>query len=368
MTGFPTRPDLLTAGWLTRILRAAGRLTDDREVRTFSVQSIGDGVGMVGRVVRVELGYAEDDPAAPASLVVKFAHEVAANRAVGTGLRAYEREVVFYNRIAGSVAVPKPECYFAAVDGNTGECVVVLEDMRRYRVGDQLAGVGFDEARQVIDAVTPLHARYWGDTGSEDLREAVRVGSTWKELYLPMVEATWRNCVTRLGDCIPAEVAGSLAGYVAGFGRLHDVMADRVQTLVHGDPRMDNLMFRVAGEGPPVVLLDWQTLMVTNPLHDLALLLGMSATTVARRAMEDELVRYYHSRVTGLGIAGYRLEQAFDDYDVALLYMMSVALVLGGAFDPANERGRRLAEEVVRRSCASVVDRGLLERIPAPAG
>ena len=81
--------------------------------------------------------------------------------------------------------------------------------------------------------------------------------------------------------------------------------------------------------------------------------------------MEDELIRYYHAKLTGLGVEGYTLEQCYDDYDLAVLYMMSVALVMGGAFDPANERGKRLAEEVLRRACASVVDRGLLARIPA---
>lgn len=365
MSNFPSQPERLTAEWLTRILRSAGRLTDDQEIRELSVQSIGDGVGMVGRVVRVELGYQDHGLLAPSSLVVKFAHEIEANRAIGMGLRVYEREVTFYNQIAGSVEVPKPACYFAAVEKATGESVVVLEDMRGYRNGDQLAGVGLAEAKQVIDAVTPLHAAYWGNTGHEFLQDAMRVDSTWTEPYMRIVEGSWRNCIAQFGYCIPAEVKESLAGYVGGLRRLHGLMGERAQTLVHGDPRMDNLMFNNGDDGPPVVLLDWQTLMITNPLHDLVLMLSMSATTEARRSMEDELVRYYHSKVVKLGVTGYSLEQCYDDYDLAVLYMMSVALIMGGAFDPANERGRRLAEEVLRRSCASVLDRGTLERIPA---
>jgi Ecdysteroid kinase-like family len=364
MTDFPTRPDLLTAEWLTRMLRSAGRLTDDREVVTFSVHRIGHGVGMVGRVVRVELEYSGHAPAPLASVVIKFAHEVAANRAIGMRLRIYEREVTFYNQIAGSLAVPRPACFFAAVVKETGESIVVLEDMRRYRDGDQLVGVNLDEAKLVIDAVTPLHAAYWNNTGQELLRDALRVASNWKDGYMPVVEATWRNCAAHFGYCIPPEVEESLAEYVGGLPRLHEVMGERAQTLVHGDPRMDNLMFDDGGDGPAVVLLDWQTVMITNPLHDLALMLSMSATIAARRSMEDELIRYYHSQVTALGVEDYRLDQCYDDYDVAVLYLMSVALVMGGAFDPANERGKRLAEEVLRRSCASVVDRGLLERIP----
>jgi hypothetical protein len=104
--------------------------------------------------------------------------------------------------------------------------------------------------------------------------------------------------------------------------------------------------------------------MVSNPLHDLALMLSMSAATDVRRSIEDELVHYYFSKVVELGVTGYSLDQCYEDYDLAVLYLMSVALVMGGAFDPANERGQRLAEEVLRRSCASVVDRGLLTRIP----
>lgn len=354
---FPRQPEKLTPEWLTRMLGA--------EVRGFSVQAIGHGVGMVGSTLRVELEYQDDGLIAPASLVMKFAHEVAARRAVGLKLRLYETEVTFYNHIAGSVAVPKPACYFAALDPETGECLIVLEDMRRYRQGDSLTGVGLAEAKHVIDAFTPLHAAYWENTGQEYLRNAMRVDSTWKEPYMELVEGTWRNCIAQFGSCIPAEINESMPAYVGGLGRLHAIMADRAQTLSHGDPRMDNMMFNEGEVGPPVVLLDWQTLMVTNPLHDLAYMLSQSATIEARRAMEDELVRYYHAKLTELGVTGYSLEQCYDDYDLALLYMMTVAFVMGGAFNPANERGKRLAEETLRRSCMSVVDRGLLTRIPA---
>ena len=365
MPTFPTQPALLTNEWLTWMLRSAGELTDAQAVRDFATRSIGDGVGMVGQVLRVDLTYQGDGPAAPASVVMKFAHELEANRAIGNGLRIYRTEVTFYNRIAGSLEVPKPACYFAAVAEETGEFLVVLEDPRGYRAGDQLAGVGLDGAKLVMDAVTPLHAAYWDNTGQDFLRDAMRVSSTWMEAYMPSVEGSWRSCVERFGYCIPDDVERSLADYVAGLRRLHAIMGDRTQTLLHGDPRLDNVMFNEGDQGPPVVLLDWQTVMISNPLHDLALLLSMSVTTDTRRAIEDDMVRYYHSRLVGLGVSDYSLQQCFEDYDLAVLYMMSVALVLGGAFQPANERGRRLAEEVLRRSCAAVVDRGMLERIRA---
>ena len=43
---------------------------------------------------------------------------------------------------------------------------------------------------------------------------------------------------------------------------------------------------------------------------------------------------------------------------------LAVGVIIGGAFDPANERGKALAEEGLRRSTAAVADRGLLKLIP----
>ena len=135
-------------------------------------------------------------------------------------------------------------------------------------------------------------------------------------------------------------------------------MGRRTQTLVHGDVRVDNVMF-----GPddqhPVVLIDWQAVMVSNPLQDLAYLLSQNLTVDDRRAHEDELVRYYFDQLVALGVTGYTLEQCWDDYDVGVLYLLSYPLIIGGAFDPANERGKQLAEEVLRRSSQTVTDRGL---------
>ena len=366
MTSFPVRPEMLTTEWLGRILRSAGHLVGDQGVRGFSVESIGDGVGMVGRVIRVGLEYRGHGVSAPPSLVIKFAHEVAANRAVGMKLGIYQREVIFYNEIARVVAVPKPACYFAAVAEETGEFIVVLEDMVRYRQGDQLTGVSLDEAKHVVDALAPLHAAFWGNTDQELLHGVMRVDSTWTEPHMQLVGTNWESCAARFGHCIPEVIARSLPAYVRALRPFHTVMGNRTQTLLHGDPRMDNLMFNDGVDGPPVILLDWQTVLISNPLHDVALMLSMSATIEARRTMEEELIRYYHARLMDHGVTGYCLQQCREDYDLAVPYMLSVALILGGAFNPANERGRRLAEAVISRSCAAILDRGVLDRVTGP--
>lgn len=366
MAHFPAQPEQLSAAWLTEILRAAKAVAADEEVADFTVASIGDGVGLLGMVVRLELTYRGGTGVGPESLVIKFAHPVPANRAIAMNLHMYEREVTFFTKIADSVDVPKPVCYHAEVDTDTGENVVVLEDLRRYRAADQVAGVNADDAKLVIDAFVPLHAAYWGNTDHEMLHSAMRIDSNYIEAFMPGVEGTWENCVQQFGDCITEDVKAALPRYMSGMRQLHGVMGRRTQTLVHGDVRMDNVMFGSGGDlqEHPVVLIDWQALMVSNPMHDMAYMVSQSLSVEDRRAHEDELVQHYHARLGERGVRDYSIEQCWDDYDVAVLYLLSYPLIIGGAFDPANDRGRQLAEEVLRRSSQTVSDRGLLARIP----
>jgi aminoglycoside phosphotransferase (APT) family kinase protein len=48
-------------------------------------------------------------------------------------------------------------------------------------------------------------------------------------------------------------------------------------SLVHGDYRLDNLMFPLAGQD--VVAVDWQTITVAHPTRDLSYFLGTSLPT-----------------------------------------------------------------------------------------
>ena len=179
----------------------------------------------------------------------------------------------------------------------------------------------------------------------------------------PGVEGTWERCVEQFGSCITPDVLAALDRYIAVIRPFHPVMGRRTQTLVHGDVRLDNVLFG-HDDQHPVVLIDWQAVMISNPLQDLSYLLSQNLTVADRRAHEDELVRYYYDKVCSLGVADYTLEQCWDDYDVGVLYLLSYPLIIGGAFDPANDRGKQLAEEMLRRSSQTVTDRGLLARVP----
>jgi hypothetical protein len=361
MANFPAQPEQLTTGWLTDTLRASGALGADRSVSGFEITPVGAGTGLLGMVMRVHLQYDGGAPGSePASLVVKFSHPVEANRAIAMNTNMYAREVSFFHDIAGSVDVPKPFCHFAAVDVEAGENIVVLEDLGAYRAGDQVAGVSPDDVKLIIDAIAPLHAAYWGNCDIPLLANFMRIDSSYAEKFPPSVYATWENCLVQFPDAIAADVQPHVARYVEQLPRLMADMGARTQTVVHGDVRLDNVMFGGGDGQHPVVMVDWQAIMVSIPLHDMSYLLSQSLDVDVRREHEAELIEYYHAKLQELGVADVTLQECWDGYDAGVLFLFSYPLIIGGFCQMDDPRGVELAGAVLERSSATVSDRNLL--------
>ena len=140
-------------------------------------------------------------------------------------------------------------------------------------------------------------------------------------------------------------------------------MGARTQTVVHGDVRLDNVMFGGGPDQHPVVMVDWQAIMVSNPLHDLSYLLSQSLDVELRRAHETELVEYYYERLRSLGVDDITLQECWDGYDAGVLFLFSYPLIIGGFCDMDDPRGVQLARAVLERSSATVSDRGLVRHL-----
>ncbi len=85
-------PEALTPEWLTSALRACGAL-EGAEVIRFDASSLGEGVGILGQLVRVSLDYDTDVDEAPKSVIAKFPTATPENRAIGHGLGHYAASV-----------------------------------------------------------------------------------------------------------------------------------------------------------------------------------------------------------------------------------------------------------------------------------
>ncbi|WP_280503071.1 phosphotransferase [Nocardia farcinica] len=216
----------LTPEFLTRAL--------GRHVRATHTEPVG--TGQIGAVHRIHL----DGDDVPPTVLAKLPSADPAARAMLAG--AYRQEMLFYTRLAGTVAVRAPRCHYAAARADGAEFTLLLEDMAPARQGDQLAGCGLAEAVAAVRNLAALHAPRWCDPSllAEDgldlatTEEADMLG----EYYGPAVD----TFLDRLGDRIDPADHITLRGCVEITPTWLLARPERY-ALVHGDYRLDNLLF-----------------------------------------------------------------------------------------------------------------------------
>jgi hypothetical protein len=366
--GFPVSAEEVTPAWLTDVLRSSGAIGVGHEVATVAVSRLGVGAGFMGSVERLTLTYS-GEPGAVSSVVVKSAAPDPEMRELVRGYRNYEREVGFFRDVAGELGDGVPRCYAAQIDGPSNHFVLVLEDLSAgFRDGDQVAGATAREARDCLDVQAELHARYWHARARRDLDWVLRVDG---DFFVPTMRAAfvpgWAGITERFPELVPEglrELGPGFADHVPALARR---LAQCPQTLVHSDFRLDNLMFAREPGALPVKVLDWQGILVSAGVHDVAFLLSQNLADGVREAHERELVEHYHRALVGHGIDDYPLARLWDDYRVAVLLEWVYAAIIGGTLPMADERSRALFAAMVGRSGQAIVDLdalSLLESLP----
>ena len=144
-----------------------------------------------------------------------------------------------------------------------------------------------------------------------------------------------------------------------------DALIDQIlqgpRTLVHGDYRADNLMYRDNGDGQDLLVIDWQITNQGAGTFDLGYLMSGSVDAEVRRGLEMDVLRRYHSQLLEGGVEGYDFAQCFHDYRRALLIGFTYCVQGGGAADLTHPRTIALLEGIARRCEAAVEDHGLTE-------
>ena len=337
--------DELTPAWLSSAL--------GRRVDTVTARPVG--TGQIGTCFRLTL---TGDPHLPATVLAKLPAADPAARALLAN--PYRTELRFYREILPTLAVRAPQPYYADMAAEGGDFVLLLEDLAPAEQGDQIAGCTVDQVRDAVVNLAGLHGPRWCDPTLLAIEGLALNGpddaTLMAELFGPAV------------DLFLSNLAGLLApGDEATVRAVPDVIerwalarAERFG-LVHGDYRLDNLLFPPGG-GPGVVAVDWQTLSLALPARDLAYAIATSLDPDARRAAERELVAAYHAALVGHGVAAYSLEECWDDYRFAQLQVPLVA-VFGQAYGARTERGDRMFAVMTARSCAAVRDLGTLDLV-----
>lgn len=319
---FPSQPQALTREYLRSAL--------GRPIEDFRVELFGEGAGIIGQVTRVHLTTEHGEE----TIIAKFPSPSPENRAVAATYDMYGREVGFYRDIATTVSVRVPDCYHVVYDPESLDFLLLLEDLKDMRIGDQVAGCTQADAHRVIEGIAKLAASSWGRQSglvphnNPGQRDGMIAGF---QMGWPVVQAQFADLIPdsarRLGEQIPAAVPELLTR-----------LGTPPVCISHADVRLDNIFF---GDSE-IALVDWQSVCASAPEQDLAYFVTQSLSDSVRRS--EDWVQIYHDHLIALGVSDYSLAQCRERYVTAALYLVCYATIISGTLDLANARGRRLGE------------------------
>lgn len=346
--------DELDAAWLAQALESG-------PIASFETEPIG--TGQMSESHRVSLLYAEGrPPGAPASVVLKLAAQDMASRATGVGLGIYAREVRFYDELGPRIGGPLPACSLALFDESEGWFTLLLEDASDARAGDQIAGCGVAEARLAMEALARLHAPVLGDP--------TLAGTDWLNRPSPINQALVAQLlpgfIERYGERISEEHRALCERFV---GRLDAWLGDRrePQGLVHGDFRLDNLLFGTGEAAKPLTVVDWQTVGWGGAVTDAAYFLGGGLRIEDRREHERELLGAYHAALLANGVEEGVLpwELCWEEYRRHAFAGVLMS-ILAPMIVERTERGDEMFMAMLARHAQHALDLEAEELLPAP--
>lgn len=348
----PRCPEDVTPQWLSTALGA-----DVTAVKTAPI-----GTGQTGATYRLTVTYSgEQERDLPTTFAVKLpSQDETVRERVALGYRA---EHAFYTHVADAVRVPIPRHYYCDISDDGGDIVLLLADMAPAVQGDQIRGCDGVEAELAVRALAGLHGPTWCDPKWADFPGLVMsmvTGDAAKGLGDVAIMAT-QITLDRLGDRMSAEnrstatesMALTTPWLLSEPGRF---------SLMHGDYRLDNLLF--TPDRTEVTVVDWQTLGAGLPARDLAYFTATSLLPEQRADLDEQLVAAYHDELLGYGITGYDRDACWRDYRLGMLQAPLIT-TLGCAFTSNTERGDEMMRVMLERGCQAIRDLDSLALIDA---
>ena len=208
-----------------------------------------------------------------------------------------------------------------------------------------------------IDALAGLHAQLWG---APELASA-----TWLARSTPqergrtheLLARLWPGFLERYRDRAGEEVVRVGTALVDDPGDYFSAALPS-RTLVHGDYRLDNLLFaeRAGGHAGGLVarIVDFQTVSHGCGVQDLSYFLGAGLLPEVRRAHEGELVARWRAALATRGVATDPDEVGhwYRRYAMAGLIMAVVASMIV----KRTERGDEMFTTMARRHARHAAD------------
>lgn len=348
----PTTTSDISAGWLTSTLREFGTLPADVSVASVQGEVLPSGVGFMGEVGRLRVAYS-GECSAPESIIAKIPTQNETVRGMLAAANIFEREARFYADVCPLVPAVSGKAYGIAVDKANEDYLLLIEDLSPYRMGDQLSGLGVDDAYAALKAAASLHAAFWKSPKLDSLSWMPACNSAGMKIGEHVYAQSLDPFKQIFGHAIEPEHETLIDRFGPNSPQLLDRLAAMPTTVSHFDYRLDNLFF---GDNETVKMIDFQTSSQGGFAYDVGYLLSQSMTIEDRRKHEDDLLKAYHEALVHGGVSGYSLDQLRADYRVGVLYGWIIPVFAVGSLDVSSDRAMALWTEVIKRAQAAMSD------------
>ena len=355
----PTRPEEITAVWLTKALRTS-QIIETATVTDTRLESVGDIEGFLAVLVRVHLTYDQLEAKAPITLIAKLPTADLELRAIIANYGMYKREVRAYQEIIPRVKMRTPRCYYSAINESGEQYVLLLEDLAPARAGDQLLGCSADEAKLAIVNLAKLHAVYWNSNLLEEMSWAPAI---YTPPLMDQADFQQQSLPTFL-DKFDHQLSDLLRQATARYGYLIPTIAQQIsqcdETIIHGDYRLDNLFFDDSDKKNGCAVIDWQLLKRGPGPYDVIYFLNSILDVETRRQEGMNFLKLYHQTLLENGVRDYPFEKCLADYRLMLLYLINNVVEAGAYLDLSTERKVTLMNQLLERTTAVLQDHNIL--------
>ncbi|MBJ7461981.1 MAG: phosphotransferase, partial [Mycolicibacterium sp.] len=356
---FPRSAAELTVDWLSGVLASSGAMAAGSRVRDLRLERIAEGVGFASFLYRAHLALDGDGPA---TVIIKWPTDYPAYLELAQSIQLYDREVAFYNDVAPTAPISAPRAHFAAIEDDSTDFVIVMEDLAALENADHLQGLSIDRAQAVLDELAHFHAWGWA------MEPAAAKNPAFLHIDDPRMAglfgvgaaAGWPIYLQHGRASAPEGLADVLHDYAALAPGLLGALTEPA-TLVNGDLRADNLFF---GDSGPHVTVDYQFAGRGCGMWDVAYLVGQGLTPHERDGRERELVAGYLDTLAGLGI-DYPFAKAWQQFQIAVVVQIALPLLAMVSWETLNPRGQELLQVLMERSFAIIADSDAMSAVRA---
>lgn len=339
----------VTPAWLQSVFQHAG--IDAPRISIVGVEPIGH--GNLSETVRANITYNANASKAISSVVCKLTSTISGAVDIAGLQDVYAREVAVYQLFGSNPPLNVPRAYLAAASADGRALNLVLDDLsRRTRLGDQISGCSPAEAKAVIAEFAKLHVAYW--------KNSAVMSAAWllgRKNTSATVDATFEAGADIFRQRFNGRMEAKHLDIMDRFrGKAADWTQSRVRahTLIHGEARVDNVLFEDTAQGPAAWLIDWQFADLGSPMFDTAYFLAGSLVSDHRRRCERELVALHQSAISKID-PGYSLEQALTEYADALPFALFTT-VGAATVIPPGEHSDRLLMTLLERNAEAIAD------------